>query len=183
MKSKTLATTVFVISLIFLTACGGETRLEHEIGTTTSTPSRPAAAVTTQAKDPEPDPPKETDFKAGLAFDPISFEDRLPEDERPALVVLEKHLTALVKHDYKAFKAGFVDEKLADTLGFYYGDPLQYRFTGIEELESFASPTNQVHIYVLGERLDTETDTVERVKLMYAIRQSDTGEWSISTID
>lgn len=180
---KTCAMTLILTSLIFLTACSENTISKNEPGLTTGTLTHNTAIDLSQSQDTETKQPKDTNFKAELTFDPKSVEDQLSENERPALDVLEKNLTALVKHDHEAFKAGFVDEKLADTLGFYYGEHLQYKFTGIENIESFTSPKNQVHIFVLGERLDITTDTIEDIKLMYAIRQSDRGDWSIYTID
>lgn len=123
------------------------------------------------------------DFQAGLDVDFQSAAALLTEDELPLLDVLEQNLTALVKHDYEAFKAGFVNEELADTLGFYYGEHLQYKFSEMESVERYNDLFHQVHIIVAGECLNTATGQIDDVKMMYAIRQSDQGEWDIYTID
>ncbi|MNC65802.1 hypothetical protein D3C75_1161250 [compost metagenome] len=68
-------------------------------------------------------------------------------------------------------------------MDFYYGEQFQYNFSSIESIEKHASIKNQLHITVLGERLDTTTDSVEQVRMMYAIRQSEQGDWDIYTID
>ena len=96
---------------------------------------------------------------------------------------MKQSLTALVEHDYEAFKAGFVNEELAETLSFYYGEHLQYRFTEMESVERYNELVHQLHIVVAGECLDTATGQINEVKMMYAIRQSDQGEWDIYTID
>lgn len=107
----------------------------------------------------------------------------LKESDRPALDILEENLIALVQHDHELYRSGFVDDQLADAMDFYYGEQFQYKFSSIESIEKNASIKNQLHITVLGERLDTTSDSVEQVRMMYAIRQSEQGEWDIYTID
>ncbi|MDR6724543.1 hypothetical protein J2W91_003011 [Paenibacillus amylolyticus] len=107
----------------------------------------------------------------------------LKESDRPALDILQENLIALVQHDHKLYRSGFVDDQLADAMDFYYGEQFQYKFSSIESIEKHASIKNQLHITVLGERLDTTTDSVEQVRMMYAIRQSEQGDWDIYTID
>ncbi len=123
------------------------------------------------------------DFKAEQAIDLKILEDRLSEKERPALLVLERNLDALVAHDYEAYRSGFVTQKLADALGFYYDDQFEYRFTDIESLQKNEPIPNQIHITVNGKRLDASTGTIENVKLMYAIRSDGQNDWKIYTID
>lgn len=97
--------------------------------------------------------------------------------------VFKKKLTTLVQHDYKLYRYGFVNDRLADAMDFYYGEQLQYMFSSIESVEKKEANYNQLHITVLGERLDTTTDSVEKVKMMYAVPQNEQGDWGIYTID
>lgn len=143
--------------------------------------------VTACVTNPQATPPiliLSTSFESELAIDLESAKDSLTENERPALDVLEQNLTALVQHDHSQYRSGFVDEQLADALDFYYSEEFQYKFSSIESIEKHPSIKNQLHITVLGERLDTTThSSVENIKMMYAIRQSDQGDWAIYTID
>ncbi|MDQ0720064.1 hypothetical protein QF049_001325 [Paenibacillus sp. W4I10] len=177
------AMTTLLASLIFLTACCGESLPKDEPSTSTNTPTQKAAPVTTKSQDKSAKSSPNTSFKAELAIDIESAKDSLKENERPALDVLEKNLTALVQHDHKLYRSGFVDDQLADAMDFYYGEQFQYTFSSIESIEKNASITKQVHITVLGERLDTANHSVEKVKMMYAIRQNEQGDWDIYTID
>lgn len=112
-----------------------------------------------------------------------SLENQLSEDQRPLLNVLEKNLKALVEHNHEEFQAGFVNKKLADALDFYYGENLQYKFTGVESVEFNSTIKNQVHITVIGECLDNKTGKLDSIKMMYAIRLNEKGTWNIYTID
>lgn len=123
------------------------------------------------------------DFEAGLTIDLDSAKDLLNKNERPTLSVLEKNLTALVQHDHNMYRSGFVNDRLADAMEFYYGKQFQYTFSSIESIGESTSIRNQVHITVLGERLDTTTGSVEKIKWMYAIRQNAQRDWDIYTID
>ncbi|WP_145053633.1 hypothetical protein [Paenibacillus xylanexedens] len=123
------------------------------------------------------------DSNTAMAIDLELAKNTLHESDRPALDILEENLIALVQHDHKLYRSGFVDDQLADALDFYYGEQFQYKFSSIESIEKHASIKNQLHITVLGERLDTTTDSVEQVRMMYAIRQSKQGDWDIYTID
>lgn len=123
------------------------------------------------------------DSNTELAIDLESAKYTLKESDRPALDILEENLIALVQHDYELYRSGFVDDQLADAMDFHYSEQFQYKFSSIESIEKNASIKNQLHITVVGERLDTTTDSVEQVKMMYAIRQSEQGDWDIYTID
>jgi len=125
----------------------------------------------------------DTSFKAELAVDLRSVEDRLTEAERPALDVLEDNLNALVTHNHELYRSGFVDEQLADAMEGYYGEAFQYRFTDIDSVEILNDSPHQIQITVLGRKLDTSTGADEAVKLFYAIRQDGEGQWKIWTID
>lgn len=176
---KAIAMTTLLASLMFLTACGGNSLPKDESSTSTNTPtSNPTNSQDTEAK-----PSSNTTFKAELAIDLEAAKEPLTENERPALDLLEQNLKALVQHDHKQYLSGFVDEKLANAMDFYYGEQFKYKFTSIESIENNASIKSQVQITVLGERLDTTTDSVENVKMMYAIRKNDQGDWDIYTID
>ena len=89
-----------------------------------------------------------------------------------AVTKSSSNMTALVEHDHKMYRSGFVNGRLADAMEFYYGEHFQYKFSSIESIEESTSIRNQVHITVLGERLDTTTGSVEKIKWMYAIRQN-----------
>ncbi|UOK63908.1 hypothetical protein MT997_04335 [Paenibacillus sp. OVF10] len=93
------------------------------------------------------------------------------------------NLKGLVEHDHNLYRSGFVTEKLADALDGYYSEEFQYHFSTIESIEKSESIKNQVHVTVLGERLESNTETIEEVKMMYAIRMNNEGMWSIYTID
>ncbi|MCM3174569.1 hypothetical protein [Paenibacillus sp. MER 99-2] len=123
------------------------------------------------------------DSNTAMAIDLKLAKNTLQESDRPALDILEENLIALVQHDHKLYRSGFVDDQLADALDFYYGEQFQYKFSSIESIKKQTSIKNQLHITVLGERLDTTTDSVEQVRMMYAIRQSKQGDWDIYTID
>lgn len=123
------------------------------------------------------------DSNTAMEIDLELAKHTLQESDRPALDILEENLIALVQHDYELYRSGFVDDQLADAMEFYYGEQFQYKFSSIESIEKHQSIKNQLHITVLGERLDTTTDSVEQVRMMYAIRQSEQGDWDIYTID
>ncbi|NUU79808.1 hypothetical protein [Paenibacillus xylanilyticus] len=180
---KTFVMTTLLVSLIFLMACSGESLPKDKPSTSTNIPTQNEATDTTNSQDTSAKPSSNTSFKAELAIDLESAKNPLNENERPALDVLEKNLTALVQHDHKLYRSGFVDDQLADAMDFYYGEQFQYTFSSIESIEKSASIKKQVHITVLGERLDTTTNSVEEVKMMYAIRQNEQGDWDIYTID
>ncbi|WP_151735998.1 hypothetical protein [Paenibacillus tengchongensis] len=131
----------------------------------------------------ESNPQNKDGFKAELSLDVQSYQDQLKTNDLPVLEVLEQNLTALVDHDHTLFRSGFVNNQLADAMEVYYSDQYQYKFTAIESIEQNLQIKNQVHITVLGERYDTHTDITEEVKMMYAIRRSDQGVWTIYTID
>ncbi|WP_458125483.1 hypothetical protein [Paenibacillus sp. Z3-2] len=180
---KTIVMTTLLASLIFLVACSGENLPKDVPSTSTNTSIQNARPDTTKSQDTGAKPSSNTSFKAELTIDLESAKDPLKEDQRPALDVLEKNLTALVQHDHKLFRSGFVDDQLADAMDFYYGEQFQYTFSSIESIEENSSIKKQVHITVLGARLDTTTNSVEKVKMMYAIRQNEQRDWDIYTID
>lgn len=65
----------------------------------------------------------------------------------------------------------------------YYDEQYQYKFTDIESIDSMLPNEHQVNITVTGQRLDMAAKTVENVKMLYAIRPNDQGEWVIYIID
>lgn len=180
---KVIVITLLSIFLIFLTACSNDSLPKDEPSISESEPNPDAASDITKTQDAVTKSSSAIDFEAGLTIDLESAKDLLKENERPALSVLEENLTALVQHDHKMYRSGFVDDRLADAMEFYYGKQFQYKFSSIESIEESKSIRNQVHITVLGERLDTTTGSVEEVKLMYAIRQNAYHGWDIYTID
>ncbi|WP_419871386.1 hypothetical protein [Candidatus Pristimantibacillus sp. PTI5] len=123
-----------------------------------------------------------SNFKSGLTINLDSFHDQLSESNVPVLAALENNLASLVEHDNKRYRAGFVNKNLADSMEFYYSDQYQYCFTNIESIEQDL-PYGNVHIRIIGQRLDVETGLIEDVKMLYAFRQNDQGEWMIHTID
>lgn len=180
---KAIVTTFLSIFLIFLTACSNDSLLKDKPSISESELKYDAASDITIMQDTVTKPSSNIDFEAGLTIDLESAKDLLNENERPALSLLEKNLTALVQHDHNMYRSGFVNDRLADAMEFYYGKQFQYTFSSIESIEESTSVRNQVHVTVLGERLDTATDSVEKVKLMYAIRQNAQQDWDIYTID
>lgn len=162
---KWIGQIVLLTSLIFLTACGNVAEQEKE----------PVSSATKQ--------PYTASFKAEMSLNLESYHDQLSEIELPALEVLEDNLTALVEHDHTLFISGFVNEKLAEAMEPYYNEHFQYKFTGIESIERNLPNEHQVNITVIGERLDRAMEIIENVKMLYAIRPNDQGEWVIYTID
>lgn len=162
---KFMGQIAMLTSLIFLTACG---------------------VVTEQVKEPQSSATKQpytASFKAELSLNLQSYHDQLSEEELPALEVLEDNLTALVEHDHTLFISGFVNEKLAEAMEPYYSEQFQYKFTAIESIDHNLPNEHQVNITVIGERLDRATEIIDDVKMLYAIRPNDQGEWVIYTID
>lgn len=177
---KAIVITFLSIFLILLTACSNDSLPKDEPSISESEPNTEAALDITKTQDAVMKSSSNMDFEAGLTIDLESAKDLLKENERPAL---EKNLTALVEHDHKMYRLGFVNGRLADVMEFYYGEHFQYKFSSIESIGESTSIRNQVHITVLGERLDTTTGSVEKIKWMYAIRQNAQRDWDIYTID
>lgn len=162
---KSFATMVMLTFLIFLTACGENAK-----------PIEEPQSIETQQ-------PNVASFTAELSINLQSYQDQLTESDLPALEVLDSNLTALVEHDHTLFQSGFVNEKLADAMEPYYSEQYLYKFTAIESIDPNLPNEHQVNITVIGQRLDTATEIIENVKMLYAIRPNDQGEWVIYTID
>lgn len=179
---KSVAVIVTLTSLIFLTACGGGTASREESKPGLNTTNNASSSMENSNK-PETNETKAVNFKSEILLDFNAYQDQLTESDLPALQVLEKNLTALVEHDHVLYQSGFVNEKLAEAMDNYYSEDFQYRFTDIESIESNLPNENQVNITVIGQRLDEKAGTVEDVKMLYAIRPNDQGDWVIYTID
>ena len=177
---KSFALTMLLTSIILLTACGDTTSPTEKPTNTTNTTQN---SVPDTSKNSENETESSTNFKPGINIDFKEAESSLTEDESPLLDVLKLNLKGLVEHDHHLYRSGFVTEKLADAMEGYYNKDFQYNFSTIESIEKHVSNKNQVHVFVLGERLDSSTDTIEEVKMMYAIRMNNEGVWSIYTID
>lgn len=177
---KSFALTMLLTSFILLTGCGDATSPTEEPTTTTKTTQK---SVSDASKNSEAETGSSTHFKPGIDIDFKEAESSLTENESPLLDVLKLNLKGLVEHDHNLYRSGFVTEKLADAMEGYYNEDFQYNFSTIESIEKNISIKNQVHVFVLGERLDSSTDTIEAVKMMYAIRMNNEGVWSIYTID
>ncbi|KGP77359.1 MULTISPECIES: hypothetical protein [Paenibacillus] len=177
---KSIALTALLTSFILLTACG-DTNSPTEEPTNTTNTSQNSASDT--SKNPDSETESSTKFNSGNDIDFKEAESSLTEDQSPILDVLKLNLEGLVEHDHDQYRSGFVTEKLADAMEGYYSDDFQYHFSTIESIQKSESIKNQVHVTVLGERLDSKSDSIENVKMMYAIRMNNEGEWSIYTID
>lgn len=165
---KAIAMMTLLTCLIYLAACGADTLPQDEQITATNTPSPITTTDATKPQDTENNP-LDTSFKAELLIDLKSFEDQFTENELPALEILENNLTALVQHDHKLYRSGFVNEELADAMQFYYDEQLLYKFTDIEFIEKNVNKRDEIHFIVLGERQDTTTGTVEEIRMFYFI--------------
>jgi hypothetical protein len=174
---KSTAIAVTMTALILLTACGGEARTKEA---TISEIVPPDSLITERASHPQAT--DEIDFETGQFINLESYQDQLSAEDVFVLEVLENNLVSLVEHNNIVYRSGFVNEKLAEAMKYYYDDQLQYRFTDIESIETNL-PRDNVHINVIGQRLDLTTETIEDVKMMYAFRQNDQGKWMIHTID
>nr|WP_154894115.1 hypothetical protein [Paenibacillus xylanexedens] len=126
----------FLSILIFLTACSNDSLPKDEPSISEIEPNHDAATDITITQDAVTKSSSNIDFEAGLTIDLESAKDLLKKNERPALSVLEKNLTALVQHDHKMYRSGFVDDRLADAMEFYYGEHFQYKFSSIESITS-----------------------------------------------
>jgi len=179
---KAIAMMTLLTFLIYLAACGVVTPPKDKQMTATNTPG---PITTTDATNPQntEDKPLDTSFKAELLIELESFEDQFTENELPALDILENNIIALVQHDHKLYQSGFVNEKLADSMKYYYDEQLLYKFTDIEYIEKNVNKRDEIHIIVLGERQDVTTGTVEEIRMFYSIVKKDQGDWSIDMID
>ncbi|NUU73959.1 hypothetical protein [Paenibacillus xylanilyticus] len=177
---KSIALTALLTSFILLTACGDTNSPTEEPPNTTNTTQN---SVPDTAKNPDAKTESSTKFNSGNDIDFKEAESSLTEDEFPLLDVLKLNLEGLIEHDHDQYRSGFVTEKLAEAMEGYYSEEFQYHFSAIESIEKSESIQNQVHVTVLGERFDKNTNTIEEVKMMYAIRMNNEGMWSIYTID
>ncbi|WP_342437182.1 hypothetical protein NSS79_29235 [Paenibacillus sp. FSL L8-0436] len=187
---KSTLVSVLLTAFILLTACTGGL---NKSNTAVNTPGNDVKPTVSQSPLNGNSGVKEQDitgtnledvynFDSGMFINLKSYEDQLTEENVSALSALEKNLAALVEHNNTDYNAGFVNEKLVDAMKYYYGEQFQYRFTAIESIEP--NPMNgNLHITVTGQRLDTDTQTIEDVKMMYALGQNDQGNWVIYTID
>lgn len=193
---------VLLVIVILVTACGDQGKIELKANNTASmeeavslsqydsqssqdggiSTSQPLEQLETKEETIEYSDLTISNFEAKLLIVLKSYEDQLTEEKQPILTALENNLIALVEHDSTEFRSGFVTEELADHMMVYYGEELHYRFTDIESIEPNMSYGN-VHITILGQRLNTTSYTIEDVKMMYAFRQNDQGHWMIYTID
>lgn len=176
---KFLAKIMILVVCIFLTACGGNEAKKSEPNTVTTTPIDNSKSSEENSVDKEPRP--SDSFEAGLLIDLALYKDQLPESDLPSLEVLENNLTALVEHDHALYQSAFENETLKDAMKYYYSEQFQYKFTDIESIE--LPKQHQVHITVIGQRLDTTNDIVEDVKMMYVLKPNNQGNWIIHMID
>lgn len=176
---KSLVKIMVLVVCVFLTACGGNEAPESEPNTVTSSPIDNSTGSEGNSVDKEP--PLSDSFEAGLLIDLASYEDQLTESDLPALEVLENNLTALVDHDHALYQSGFENETLKDAMKYHYSEQFQYKFTDIESIE--LPKQHQVHITVIGQRLDTASNTVKDVKMMYVLKPNNQGNWIIHMID
>jgi hypothetical protein len=192
-KTTSNAIAVILTALILLTACGEDAKPIEESNTGVNTPenlvtereSHGAANDDNGPQDQdvtETNQTEEANFESGQLINLESYHDQLTDGKELVLTALENNLVSLVEHNNTLYRSGFVSEKSADAMKYYYGEQYRYRFTDIESIEQNLSYGN-VHITVIGQRLDTTTGTIEEVKMMYAFRQNDQGEWMIHTID
>ncbi|MDQ0061707.1 hypothetical protein [Paenibacillus harenae] len=190
---KSTAITVLLTALILLTACGGDAEPKAETDTEVTTPESHVAEVETPGAEngdnglkdqdvTETNQPDVDNFESAQLINLESYKDQFTDGKELVLTALENNLVSLVEHNDTLYRSGFVNEKLADDMKDYYGEQFKYRFIDIESIEQNLSWGN-VHITVLGQRLDTTTKTISEVKMMYAFRENDEGEWMIHTID
>ncbi|WP_138751323.1 hypothetical protein [Paenibacillus sinopodophylli] len=184
---KITALSITLTGCILLTACAGNTS-PNESRRVTNTPTNDLIQIESDKIAPEKhdhttaDQVDKAQFEPGLYIDLKSYEDQLNGQDVSALIVLENNLISLIEHDNTNYTAGFVTEKLAEAMKYYYGEKFHYRFTDIESVEPNPN-NNHLHITVIGQRLDATSQTIEDVKLMYAIGQNDQSDWVIYTID
>ncbi|MDQ0113331.1 hypothetical protein [Paenibacillus harenae] len=190
---KCTAITVLLTALVLLTACRGEADPKAETNTEVTTPENHIAEVETPGAEngdnglkdqdvTETNQPDADNFESAQLINLESYKDQFTDGKELVLTALENNLFSLVEHNDTLYRSGFVNEKLADDMKYYYGEQFKYRFIDIESIEQNLSWGN-VHITVLGQRLDTTTKTISEVKMMYAFRENDEGEWMIHTID
>ncbi|WP_141504678.1 hypothetical protein [Paenibacillus luteus] len=190
---KTTAASILLASFILLSACAVEGIQSNESNIGVNSSGNDLKQMESDYKKSEQKEPEEqanpkakqediSNFQSGMFIDLKAYEDQLMDEKASVLTALENNLVSLVDHSNTDYKSGFVSEKLADAMKYYYGDQFQYRFTEIESIEP--NPKNDhLHITVLGQRLDTSLQTIEDIKMMYALGQNNQGDWVIYTID
>ncbi|MGM0882852.1 MAG: hypothetical protein ACQEXQ_17680 [Bacillota bacterium] len=190
---KSTAIAVILTVLILMTACGGDSEPKAESNTVVNNPENLVAGRESlspsndengeQDQDvTEKNQTDEANFESGLFIDMKSYQDQLNEDNAMVFAALENNLVSLVEHNNTLYRSGFVNEELADAMKYYYGEQFRYRFTDIESIEQNL-PYENVHVTVIGQRLDSTTGATEDMKMLYAFRQNDQREWMIHTID
>lgn len=174
MKIKFLIVAAAVVTV--LTACGGKS---DSIKSTTPTDTNSDVIENGNSEDSESREPA-VDFNAGLFINFSEYEDQV--DDVSLLTAFEANLISLVEHNEELYRTGFVDEQLTENMEYYISNEFHYQFNSIESIEQNL-PHGNVHITVIGKRLDTSNSTIEDVKMMYAFRLNDQRKWVIHTID
>ncbi|WP_438433950.1 hypothetical protein [Gorillibacterium sp. sgz500922] len=183
-QSQAVSLPVVATSTIAASPSAGSSPAAAVSAAIAKAPSAAATPVTAaspvNAASPVQTAPSSAGFEPGLAIDFDSYRDGL--DDSALIAALRANLDALVGHDEKGFRAGFVNEQLADGMMGLYGETYRYRFTGIEGTVLTSSYGEKL-ITVLGQRANTATGDVEDVKMMYVLKPNADGIWKINMID
>lgn len=175
MKRKQLI--LLVALVVVLTACGNNTtdipnsKIEDNQNTL-EVQSRVQITPETPEVTTEP-------FKEGIFIDFVKYKEEFKEEQ--ILEVIKSNLESLITDNQEQFRESFLTEKNADPNMFWFDSPDKFQLIEIESIEHYPEKGN-IHIYVIGSSQSSD-GTISPLKMMYAFRKSDEGQWKIYTID
>jgi hypothetical protein len=175
MKRKQLI--LLVAMVVVLTACGNNTtdRSNSKIDDNQNTlevQSTVQVALETPEVSIEP-------FIEGDFIDFVKYKEEVKEEQ--ILEVIKSNLESLMTDNQEQFRESFLTEKNADPNMFWFDNSDKFQLNEIESIEHYPEKGN-IHIYVIGSSQSSD-GTISALKMMYAFKKSDEGQWKIYTID
>jgi hypothetical protein len=113
------------------------------------------------------------DFVAGVFIQFDQYQEEVKEDH--ILDNLKSNLETFIDHDEKQYRSIFDSEQTADENMFLFDMTYQYAFNEIEYVNKPYPDT--IHISIVGFRLERSSKVQEVVRMLYAFRQLESGEW------
>ncbi|MFC7679945.1 hypothetical protein [Paenibacillus sp. GCM10028914] len=168
---------IMVVMVVVLAACGNNTA-----DVTNSTIEDKQSELEVESRDtttPETVEVFTEPFKEGIFVDFAKYKEAVKEEQ--ILEVLKSNFESLITDNEEQFRNSFLTEKNADPNMFWFESPDQFQFIEIESIEHYPEKGN-IHIYVIGNSQPPD-GTISPMKMMYAFRKSDAGQWKIYTID
>lgn len=175
MKSKALI--LLAAMVVVLTACGNQTA-DVPNPTIESNQRTPDIQNTDQVTPDTPDDSAQP-FKEGIFVDLTKYKEEVKEEE--ILEVIKSNLESLITDDQQQYRESFLTDKNADPNMFWFDSTDKYQFNEIESIEHYPDQ-GSIHVYVLGNSQSSD-GTINAIKMMYAFKKSDEGQWKIYTID